>query len=86
MKTEDKAKPKPVIVIVNGRQKEVDEKELSFVEIVQLAFPGETPTDTIVFTVAYSQANGNKDGTLVNGEELKVKKGMIINVSKTDKS
>jgi Multiubiquitin len=40
-----------------------------------------------MFTVTYRRGEGNKpEGTLVEGETVKVKEGMIFNVTATDKS
>lgn len=78
---------KEITIIVNGRKKGVTEKELSFAQIVALAF-GSPPSDpNIVFTVTYRPGEGHKPGgTLVGGETVKIKEGMIFNVTKTDKS
>lgn len=76
---------KTYTIIVNGRRREVSQHKLTYLEVVQLAFPDEMPTETIVFTVTYSNPHG-KDGTLVAGEEVVVKDGMIFNVRKTDQS
>ena len=76
---------KTYTIIVNGHRREVTHHKLTYIEVVQLAFPGEMPTETIVFTVTYSNPRG-KDGTLVAGEEVVVKDGMIFNVRKTDQS
>lgn len=72
-------------IIVNGREKVVTEKEMSFAEIVALA---NLPTGpNIVFTVTYRRGEGNKpEGTLVEGDTVKIKDGMIFNVTATDKS
>ena len=72
-------------IVVNGRPREVSERELTYLQVVQLAYPGEVPTENIVFTVTYSYHNG-KDGTLVDGQSVKVKDRMVFNVRKTDKS
>lgn len=76
-----------VTIIVNGRPKPVSQKELSFDEIVQLAFPGSVPNDTTLYTITYKRGHGGKpEGTLVAGDTVKVKDGMIFNVTATDKS
>lgn len=72
-------------IIVNGRPREVAEHKLTYLEVVQLAYPGEKPSDTIVFTVTYSNPHG-KDGSLVAGDEVKIKDGVIFNVVRTDQS
>jgi hypothetical protein len=72
-------------IIVNGRPREVTDHKLTYLQVVQLAYPGEVPTEKIVFTVTYSNPHG-KDGSLVDGQEVVVKDGMIFNVRKTDQS
>jgi hypothetical protein len=76
---------KDFTIIVNGREKVVTEKELSFAEIVAMAnLPG---GPNMVFTVTYRRGEGHKpEGTLVEGETVKIKDGMIFNVTATDKS
>ena len=76
---------KEVTVIVNGRPKVVTAKELSFADVVALS--GLPTGPNIVFTVTYTRGDGHKpQGTLVEGETVKVKDGMIFNVTATDKS
>lgn len=72
-------------IIVNGRPREVADHKLTYLQVVQLAFPGEQPSDTIVFTVTYSRVHG-KGGSLVEGQDVVVKDGMIFNVARTDQS
>lgn len=81
------SKAKTITVIVNGRPREIEkhDRDLTYLEVIQLAFPGEEPTDQIVFTVTYSSRNG-KEGSLVAGESVKAKDEMIFNVGKTDLS
>jgi hypothetical protein len=74
-------------IIVNGREKTVTEKELSFDDIVALAFDNPPTGPNIVFTITYRRGHGNKpEGSLVEGETVKIKDGMIFNVTATDKS
>lgn len=74
-------------IIVNGRPKVVTEKELSFTDIVKLAFDPVPTGEFIVFTITYRKGHGNKpEGTLLEGQSIKVKEGMIFNVTATDKS
>lgn len=72
-------------IIVNGRPREVTEHKLTYLNVVQLAFPGEIPTGKIVFTVTYSREHGS-GGSLVEGQDVVVKDGMVFNVAKTDQS
>jgi len=72
-------------IIVNGRQFEVTEERISFEGVVRLANLVSGPN--IVYTVTYDRGHGHKpQGTLVAGESVRVKEGMIFNVTATDKS
>lgn len=89
-------KPKPpgepdklITIIVNGinKQLRVGIRDLSYEEIVNLAYGNYDESDRVIYTVAYS--NGPKEnpkGTLVKGQKAKVREGMIFNVSRSDKS
>ena len=68
-----------------GREKEVTGTTISYSQVVQLAFPNDQANDTIEYTVAYANPHG-KDGTLVEGQSVHIKKGMIFNVTKTNRS
>jgi multiubiquitin len=72
-------------VIINGRPREVSGQSISYSQIVQLAFPNDQANESTVYTVAYANPHG-KDGTLVFGQEIHVKEGMIFNVTKTNRS
>lgn len=85
-KTKDQ-KTKEFRIVVNGQQKVVTEHELSFDEVVSLAYDGNPPTGpNWEFTVTYRKAHGNKQGSLVEGQSVKVQDGTIFNVTGTDKS
>jgi hypothetical protein len=76
-----------VTVIVNGREKTVTAKELSFDEVVALAFDPVPAGENVMITVTFRGGHGDKpQGTLVKGETVKVKDGMVFNVRATDKS
>ncbi len=86
-KNEGQGHNKNFTIIVNGRQKVVTAKEISFAEIVALAFDNPPTGPNIVFTITYRRGDGNKpEGSLVEGETVKIKDGMIFNVTATDKS
>jgi hypothetical protein len=77
---------KDITIVVNGRAKEVAKEDMTFNEIVALA-DGLPTGQFIVYTITYRRGHGNKpEGTLVEGEPVKVKDGMIFNVTATDKS
>lgn len=75
-----------VTIVVNGRQRAVDEREITFDEVVKLAFDNPPTGENVVFSVTYRRAEGNKSGTLEEGGTIKVKEGMIFDVTATDKS
>lgn len=79
--------PHNVTIIVNGEEKEVPKGELAYDDIIDLAFNPRPVGDSIEFTITFRRGHGNKpEGTLVQGETVKVKDGMIFNVTPTDKS
>lgn len=74
-------------IIVNGRAKPVHKSELSFDEVVRLAFDNPPTGPDVVFTVTYHKGHGNKpEGSLVQGQTVKVKDGMEFNVTSTNRS
>jgi hypothetical protein len=74
-------------IIVNGQEMSATGKELTFEQVVDLAFPGLPQGAGRMYTVTYRRGDGNKpEGSLVAGELVKIKEGMIFNVTPTDKS
>lgn len=84
----DGDRKKTITIIVNGREKTVEKGELTFNEIVKLAFDNPPYGTNTLFTITYRKG-GNEhrpEGHLVEGGTVKVKKGTIFNVTATDKS
>ena len=74
-------------IIVNGRNRTDEDEELTFDRVVSLAFDDPPTGEFICFTITYRRAGGRKpEGTLIEGESVKVRDGTIINVTVTDKS
>ncbi len=74
-------------IMVNTREKWVEPGKITFVELIVLAFPDEPQGSNTAFTVSFRRGRGDKpEGTLIDGEMVKLKKGMVFNVSATDKS
>ncbi len=73
-------------IIVNGRPKPWHEDAISYSQVVNLAFsPPHKPTE--LFTVQFSHGPKEKrEGTLVEGQTVNVKSGMIFDVTRTDRS
>lgn len=76
---------KTTTIFVNTREKTVEGKEVSYDQIVRLAFATPPGGENIEITVAYRDGPG-PDGTLLPGTTKKVKDGMIFDVTATDKS
>ncbi len=76
-----------VEIIVNGRKKVVTSSELSFNEVVWLAFDPPPSGPNIMITVTYRNGAGRPpEGTLVEGQNVKIQDGTIFNVTATDNS
>ena len=74
-------------IIVNGRERIVTQHELSYIDVVRLAFENPTINENIIYTVTYKRGpDHSSEGTMVEGDTVKVKPGMIFNVTRTDKS
>jgi hypothetical protein len=78
---------KTFTIIVNGRKREVTAVELSYEDVVNLAYDNDPPKGpNVVITVTYSKGEDDKQGTLLPGQDVKVKNGMVFNVKATDRS
>jgi len=73
-------------IIVNGRVKVVVVHKLTYLEVIKLAFGEIDNNPNAVYTVTYSKGKKDDKGTLVEGEEVTLKKEMVFNVTRTDKS
>jgi len=76
-----------VTIIVEGTAHEWTKKEITYDEVVTLEVPDYVQHPEITYSVTYKKAQGNKpEGDLAKGESVKVKDGMIFNVSETGQS
>ena len=74
-------------IIVNGEEEEFSGKNISYLEVVTLAFGSNANNDKTICTVTYARGHGNKPAdSMVEGDSVKVKEKMVFNVVKTDKS
>jgi multiubiquitin len=79
-------KDKDLRIIVNGEPKTVESEIVSFEQVTKLAYP-EPPFPETMFTVTYRNAKKPKEGRLVEGQSVEVKRnGTVFNVKATDKS
>lgn len=73
-------------IVINARQRGWSEKKISYEQLVDLAYPGQTPDQSNVFTITYAKGKDRKEGSLVAGETVNIKEGMIFNVTQTSRS
>lgn len=79
--------PAPVTIIVNARPHTWEAKEITFEQVVDLAYPGQTPNDQDTYTVRYSRGHDSHGtGSLTAGHSVHVKKGMIFDAYRTSRS
>lgn len=80
-------KTKTVTIVVEGTEHEWPKDDISYAEVVTLEVPDYAQHPEITYSVTYKRGHGNKpEGTLVPGAAVKVKDGMIFNVSETGQS
>lgn len=79
--------PRAVTIIVNTRPKKWSKREISYEEVVILAFGSYSEDPNVVYTVTFSKGPDHKrEGSMVKGQSVKVKEGMVFNVTQTNKS
>lgn len=77
----------PVEIVVNAREEKWSRPEISYSEVVKIAFPNRSHDPKDVYSVAYSKGPERKrEGTLTPGQLVKVKCGMVFNVKHTYRS
>lgn len=82
--TEDK---KTVTIIVEGTPHEWPKGEITYDQVVSLEVPDYSQHPEITYSVTYKKGHGNKpEGILSPGGSIKVKEGVIFNVSETGQS
>jgi hypothetical protein len=74
-------------IVVNAKKKLVYKRELSYLDVVALAFENPPNGENVIITITYRHAAGNKhQGILLPGQTVKIKNGTVFNVTATDKS
>jgi hypothetical protein len=75
-------------IIVNGLQKIWKDKEISYTQVVSLAYDGKIPVGPDwIFTVTYYKGDDKKhEGHMTEGDTVRVKNDMVFNVTGTNKS
>jgi hypothetical protein len=75
-------------IIVNGRPKSIQGREVTYAQIVHIAFENPPHGAETIFSVTYRKG-GNEhrpEGVMVEGDTVKIKKGTTFNVSATNRS
>lgn len=85
--TDPSGHTKEAEVFVNSRSKTVTEKEISYADVVKLAFADAFQNPNTLYTVTYRYADGAKHGgSMVEGDTVKVRKEMQFNVQFSTRS
>ena len=74
-------------IIVNGTSYPVPNDEVSFDQVVDIAYPDGGRGPLITYTVDYYNGAGRPpEDKLTKGQKAKVKNGTVFNVTRTDRS
>jgi hypothetical protein len=74
-----------ITIFINTREFKVHQKTLTYQELVNLAYPGDVPSEDKVYEITYSSDHG-LDGKVGVGGNVKLKEGMVFNVGLTNRS
>lgn len=78
---------KTFTIVVNATERTVTSKVITFDEVVNLAYPGGASDPNRSFSVTFRKSEESKhDGTMVEGDTIKIKDGTVFNVTPTTKS
>lgn len=81
------SRPAQMTIIVNGRQKTVDKRNLSFDDLVTLTYDPVPTGPDVGFVITYSHGpRHNPEGTLREGGVVRIKNSMVFNVTTIDRS
>lgn len=78
---------KTVTIVVEGTPHEWPKDDITFAQVVTLEVPDYSQHPEITYSVKYKNGHGNKpEGILAPGGSVKVKEGIVFNVSETGQS
>lgn len=83
------SKPEAIDIIlkVNNRDKPWHKREISFEEVVKIAYPNYDSNADKVYTVVYKKGPvQNPEGSMLPGQKVRVKNKMVFNVTETTRS
>ena len=74
-------------IIINGTKHSVHGDEVSFDQVVEIAYPDGRQGPQITYTVNfYSSADRPDSGKLTEHQKIRAKNGTVFNVTRTDRS
>lgn len=80
-------KPHEVTIRVNGRKRTVPAGLITYEAVVGLAFPDAVPNPDIIYTVGFRHGGSHQpEGSLVAGQSVEVREGMIFVATPTNRS
>lgn len=84
---ENHGRPEPLSfhIIVNARPREVTGTNISYSQVVNLAFPDDPTASQFLYSVHYVGPHV-PDGTLAEGQSVRLENGMKFDVTKTNRS
>jgi hypothetical protein len=75
------------IIIVNGREKQWNQKTISFKQVVELQFGNYQENPNTIYTVTYAKGpHQNPEGSMIKGDKVFVTNKIVFNVTATNKS
>lgn len=78
---------KMVAIIVEGTPHPWEKEKITYADVVTLEVPDYAQHPEITYSVTYKKGSGDKpEGVLAPGTSVKVKDGMVFNVSETGQS
>ncbi len=78
---------KDVVIIVNTREHAWENERISYEQVITLAFGSYDNVEDVSYTVTFKRGHDDKkEGSLVAGEDVHVKDGMVFDVTKTNRS
>lgn len=78
---------KIVTIVVEATPHQWPKDDISYEELVTLEFPNYPQNPQTTYSVTYKRGHGNKpEGILSPGGTVKVKEGMVFNVTETGQS
>lgn len=79
--------PREVTIRVNGRKRTVPAGLISYATVVGLAFPDVVPNPDVIYTVGFRHGgSAHPEGSLVAGQSVEVREGMIFVATPTNRS